>query len=299
MKRLEAKEVHQLIDQSEQYYLASGFHVSQHRQDVLDASQELSALALSQGVYVDGQVVVLASNWHDAGLAFNPIDFLIRTKNGVRPANSSEEIAVELFTSAAKRIGAPKKLISDVNKAIASTHPLVKPKTTEAKVVAAGDVHGVGFNTYPKFVAGTHALWEEAKWRQGREIDWSEFAKGSIRYLALFMARDIQLTPNYYDELGRSAWHVGAINNVMALAKEAWGQQVPVNGVWSEQNVFRLNIGDKEPAEINLPVSNNILPIPSELLDGFKLSESMARLPGAAKEVGRVLNSSGILEYGL
>jgi hypothetical protein len=296
MARLAAEEMHQLIDQAEPYYLASGFHVGQHRLEVLEAAQELSALVLSEGIYVDGQVVVLASNWHDAGLAFNPSDFYVHDKDTVRQAHSSEEIAIELFTQAASRMGAPKRLVRDVNKAIASTHPLVPPKTTEAKIVAAGDVYGVGFNPYEKFVAGTRTLWEEAKWKQAREIDWAAFAKGSMRYLALFMARDIQLTPRYYDEHGRSAWHIGAVNNVMGLAREAW-DEVPIHGTWTSPGNFQLSLGgENDPVVFSLPTANNILPVPSETLDSFQLSPQMAQTPGIAKEVGRVLHSAGVLQ---
>jgi hypothetical protein len=110
MSRLSPNEMHQLIDQAEPYYLTTGFHVAEHGAEVLDVAQELSSLVLSQGIRVDGQVIVLGSKWHDAGMAFTPSDFYVHDKDTVRPAANSEEVAVELFTQAATRADAPRRL---------------------------------------------------------------------------------------------------------------------------------------------------------------------------------------------
>jgi hypothetical protein len=291
--------MHQLIEQAEPYYLTTGFHVAEHGAEVLNVAQELSALVLAEGIRVDGQVIVLGSKWHDAGMAFTPSDFYIHDKDTVRPAANNEEVAVELFTQAATRVDAPRRLIRSVNGVIASTNPLVMPKTTEAKIMAAADIHGVGFDPYDKFVAGTRALWHEAKWRQGREIEWSDFVKGAMGYLGLFMARDIHLTPRYYDEQRRSAWHVGAVSNVLGLAHEVWDDEVTAQGSWTASHDFRLSLGnDSEQVDITLPVNARTVPLPNDLLDSLRISSHVARKPGVAKEVGRLLHDSGVLEVG-
>jgi hypothetical protein len=286
MSRLSPNEMHQLIDQAEPYYLTTGFHVAEHGAEVLDVAQELSSLVLSQGIRVDGQVIVLGSKWHDAGMAFTPSDFYVHDK-----------VAVELFTQAATRADAPRRLIRNVNGVIASTNPLVPPKTIEAKIMAAADIHGVGFDPYDKFVAGTRALWHEAQWRQGREIKWPDFVEGAMGYLGLFMARDIHLTPRYYDEQRRSAWHVGAVSNVLGLAHEVWDDDVTARGSWTTTNGFRLSLGDRrEQVHITLPIDAHNVPVPDDMLDSLYISSRVAKTPGIAKEVGRVLHDSGVLD---
>ena len=296
MAHLQPEEMHQLIDQAAPYYLAAGFHVGEHRLEVLDAAQVLSALALSQGIQVDGQVVVLAANWHDAGMALSPNDVYIHEDNGVRPAHSSEEIAAELFDRAGQRVGAPKRLIHAVKGAIVSTNPMVPPKSTEAKILAAADVHGVGFDPYDEFVSNTRALWDEAKWRQARDIDWPDFVRGSMQYLGLFIARDIRLTQRYFDEQRRSAWHLGAVENILGLSREVWDDDTTTQGTWIDARRLDLRFGDDtESVAISMPVNNNVLSIPSDMLDVLSVSDRLARTPGVAKEVGRVLSDSGTL----
>ncbi len=296
----EGQKIAQLAESASAYYLAEGYHVDDHREQVIDRSLRLGSIAARYGVASDAQVLLLASSWHDAGIAMNPVDFLVDGQDGhlLRPALFSEEVSAELFKRQADRIGLPGELTNEVAVAILGTNPTMDLPTVESQIVAAADLFGVGFDAPEEFVSTTKKLWKEASWRAGHSIAWEDFVEGSITYLGSFMRRSIKLTEQYIDEAGRSAWHVGAAANILHLAEQTWpGMFVDVE--WHKPSAgsylpIRITPPDgKTNLTIFVPIIDSIASLPEQCVDQLKIDESMVFDKGRLEAASRILKSSG------
>ncbi len=294
--------IEKLIGMSESYYLPAGFHSPEHRERVIEEAQHLTSVAIRSNLQPNCDVVNLGAAWHDAGTAICPDDFEVKGEEGWRPAKHSEEVAAELFRRAAERVNVPINLARGVCRAILSTNPGIPPKSVEAKIVAAADLHGVGFDNFNDFVANTRSLWNESQWRNGQTSDWPDFVRGSINYLGLFTGRKIQLTQEFFDTARRSAWHVGAVNNIVGLARNALGDiQTVLETDEESPNCLLLRIiqqsDNQQVGEMKatIPVSGKSLSIPDGIVNELRIKGRLSSLPWPISETERVLGGTGLI----
>lgn len=322
MSTLTRKERQRLIDLSEPHYLAEGYHTLEHRNEVMEDRRRIGCRVLRYGFEPDDDIGDTAAAWHDAAIALIPKDVMTKQDGAWEPASCSEEVASAMFDNEAQRLELPEDFRWGVRGAIMGTSPSGALDSLEAKLLAAADTKGVGFGSYEQFVGNTHKLWHEAKWRGAKQIDWEDFVVGSINYLGLFMSRNIHLTPEYLDGHGRSAWHLGAVNNILRLANETW-VDIQLSGEltegpraegqdWITARNLDLNLStsgllrkikagqDQKPAEmkLSLPVEGRILPLEDQILDRFFIQKSASRSPQLVREAGRVLKDTGALIVG-
>jgi hypothetical protein len=316
MGRLSEKQIHELADRSAHYYLAEGYHVVEHRDEVREERRKLGELAAKYGIQHDPQVGEGGSLFHDAGLAIAPSEFLISSDHGVKYATCDEDVAMTLFRGVASEMELPQDYIEDVVEAIAGTNPGNPLRHIEAKLLAAADIRGVGLGDYATFVSNTHKLHHEAQWKNARQIRWEDFVAGSIGYLGLFTARNIHVTPEYFDEDDRSVWHIGAVKNILKLTSDTWTnvfvegeviEDVTVAGVPDKTvRSIKLTITGDTPisgAEQNgpkvmtlgVPMENDSLSLPGHSLNRLHMDPNTFLKGDRTKtEVGRVLKPEGL-----
>lgn len=211
------------LRQIQSFYPAIGYHTWEHVSRVYETGHELLERLRQYRISVNGQQVRRAIYGHDAGNMIDPGTYSVRDleTDQCRTAYFSEEVSAEIARTCMERSGFGDAEGLAVARTILSTNPDIEPRTTEAKVLAAADLQIA--DDYRTFWRNGELLRKEAAMRQGvREIAVRTFYPASINYLARFLCRRIELTPRYYNEQGQSAFHVGAVANVLCLLDWLW-----------------------------------------------------------------------------
>jgi|SRR5579871_2085578 len=319
MSTLSTRERQLLVDLSEPLYLGRGYHTVEHRDAVIEDRLSLGSLALAHGVQSDEDTGIVAAAWHDAAIGVKPKDIFVEEAGVLVPASSNEQVASVMFDKEAGRLSIPTGFRREVMAAILGTNPQGELATIEAKLLAAADIRGVGLGSYEQFLANTYKLRDEAQWRSAQKIDWPDFVAGSINYLGLFVGRNIHVTPRYFDESKRSAWHVGAVENILKLGQDTWAD-LTVSGEltdgiemrgkdWLTSRNLQINLSTDgvlkeaeegyvgKPAEMKLsvPVEGRAFSVPDEIFDRLEIEKSTLRSPRVVREAGRVLKVTGML----
>lgn len=301
MKHVAKESTLQLASMAQQYYLAEGYHNNEHRQDVIDRALKIGSIAVQSGLEPDFEVLVLASSWHDAGIGLNPKDVLIYANDiPLEKANHSEGLSANLFESEATKLNLSLDKINHVREVIIGTNPNEPLLSLESQIVAAADLYGVGFDTNIDFIDNTHKLWQEECWRNHKETSWEEFVMKSIKYLSMFMARKIEITSKYYDEYGKSAWHVGAIKNTLHLVDQILPDKEVHVSIFeavgeSSADLHILSREFKSTIKIPLHIENDTISCPKEIVDELTIDRSSVVNKPELRSVIDILKSDGIL----
>lgn len=206
-----------------------GYHACpDHPQNVIEQGLKLIERVRQAGLTVDTDTFMIASWLHDAGYGLRPNHIYLPCGSKFRPAASKEEVSAYLARCLLTDLGAPLPLIERVSEAILGTHWQHPLTSVEAQVLAAADLHNVGLTDFSTMVANTELLYQEAIRLKGEEIPYPAFVRGCLNLLGRYCARRIHLTPSYHLPDGRSAWHLGAISNLIRLARQTWGNQVRI-----------------------------------------------------------------------
>lgn len=180
----------------------------------------LSVVALANGIAdrveaagtpVNRRVLTLAALGHDALFDMVPAFY---------QCNNSEQVASRYSQQLLKQLGLDEAEVRAVGQAIEASNHSVQPRSIEARILRAADLSTVA-GPYEIFRKNTEALFAESLAR-GVGNPFPKFANGSLRYLALYMADLITLTPHSRDESGRSVWHTAAMRNIGRLFRETF-----------------------------------------------------------------------------
>ncbi len=222
----------------------------------------LSVVAIANGIAdrveaggtpVNRRVLILAALGHDALFGMDP---------AFCNCENSEQVAARYTRGVLEKLGLAQTEIDAVVHAIEATNYFVQPLTVEARILRAADLSSLA-GPYEFFKRNTEALFAENLARGGSQ-QFSGFTDGSLRYLALYMADLISLTPNSTDSDGRSVWHTAAMRNIGELFREVF-PTAPI----------QLRTG--EAFEKREP-SNAALQLVIELVNESELSQKESRL---------------------
>lgn len=210
-----------------------GFHVwPKHVDEVLEAAHILGSRLRRHGITFDRYVVQGAILGHDAGSGTPFSDFIIRDGDGYRPATCGEEVAAVISGNRFKRLQAATSYVDEVVVAIWGTNPFGKLPNIETKLVSAADLYKPCAGTYEEFVADCRLLHLERERMEGVKIPFASFVRGAMSYLGLYMARTIEMTPEYGSD-GQSVWHREVSAKIARLVRQQWrGKGVQVVAEW-------------------------------------------------------------------
>jgi hypothetical protein len=318
MYTLTGKEMQRFSDMAIEHYptRADIYHNLPHPYEVWDRRQQLDEIAARYEIYTNPQVAQGSALWHDAGIMRIPQDFYLSVgEEELKLATCSEDVARALCAKAGRSMGLPEDFIAAVNEEIAGTNPHEALISVGSKQLAFADTFLIGLGDDETFDANNHKLRTEAELKNNQEIPWDQFAAGSIGYLGLFMARNIHVTSEYYDEQQRSLWHIGAMRNVLRLATDTWqdvhiaGQVVkmPTEGQdWRTERNIRVvmttdgqlregTISKPRKAVLGIPIEAEGLSVPDGVFDVLELGESAMKSVELMAEAERALKSGGVL----
>jgi hypothetical protein len=103
----------------------------------------------------------------------------------------------------------------------------VVPKTIEQILMRCADLENLG-GPYDGFARGTQALHIEAVNLKKTNAPLKEWMRGAYDYLGGFIYPVLRLTPNAFDEAGRSRWHQQAIGNLARQWREVVSEDAPI-----------------------------------------------------------------------
>ncbi len=197
---------------------ACPYHNFNHACQVVERCHHLADRVERRGHTVDRTALVVAALGHDIFFPLEPTIFQFNDHGREWSPKNKEELAAHLTDFYRGRAGIEWHEAQSVKKIILATNPHTKLETVEQMILAAADLHGVGFDDPVTFLNASRQLHEEAQHLTGETIAPHIFYRQAIWYLGLFSKRRIALTPHYFDRRQRSAWHVGMLVNIQTLA---------------------------------------------------------------------------------
>lgn len=200
--------------------LEPSYHNFEHALDVERTAQELADIVRRNGTKVDLNLLRAAAWGHDLRFDIDPATFSVADEGSWRSTTCKEEVAAHMSANALYELGASAQFAYAVKQAIMATNPAYGFSSVEGMLLAAADLRLVGHGSYRSFLANGELLRLEAERLSGRPISPKSMACGAASYLGLFTARRIMLSPNYFTEDGRSAWHMGAITNICRMVRD-------------------------------------------------------------------------------
>lgn len=186
---------------------------------------ERYALALIErckqyNVQVNEAALLLAVYLHDAFYAVPPGYFMNRFGRLIK---TREMFAAELARQYLQdRFGLPADLTEAVYEIIMATHFSVIPETPEAMLMRAADLANLA-GPYNAFSQNWDCLYKESCLINGSEVGEEDFALKTAGFLPLYLWAKIRLTPEYFDVRGASAFHTGAMGNIVRKVRETCG----------------------------------------------------------------------------
>lgn len=283
------------------------YHNFGHAIEVWKSCQKLIARCRAYGLDPDEEVLAWAAFFHDAlfGLGYQ-----------VKGFATMEEMSANAAIEEMRKAGLNPNKIALAADAIKATHYSLEPQTLEAKILRAADMSNLG---------GSNEGYREAAERLMAELNISDrlrYFLGSSRLLAHYLHWRIEVTPEYHDDQGRSAWHLGALSNMLANYFESCYEAgiepavvmdldplpLPAARVYPDCNALILGMDPDDctrrqalmqadplssqelPVELMLPGASFCAPLPGSSVDTFSLTEpALIRLDTATKnEMARV-----------
>lgn len=173
------------------------YHNFSHALEVVKAAEHILNECRSEGVQVDGDVVLLAALFHDAGF---------HEDHGRMGFASKEAYAAELARRELGSRGLPPQFVDQVCEAILSTHRDGICRSNEAKAVRAADLSGLAAD-YNVFKRNSVRLKAEHELLSQARVPWPEWRERAIEHVELFLRQDLALTRDYFDAKGQSVFH--------------------------------------------------------------------------------------------
>lgn len=188
------------------------FHNIKHAHETRDAALLLARRAQEHGHVVDLAAIEHAALLHDAHYQISP---------AMMGMPFREDVHMHFAYNTLRMLGAPDPHAFRVARIILATNSMIEPQSIEEKIMRAADLsklHG----SYEGFLDGSKRLHREGNLLSyGQEPkDFSEFCRGQISYLALYLWPSLDLTPSAGGERGQSRWHEGVLENIFRLYRE-------------------------------------------------------------------------------
>lgn len=202
-------------------YMDLPYHNFDHALEVWRNAKHLIERCRQYGIPVDPCVVEVACLLHDGGFWWNPQNTYVHSNGRERLAMVREAIHHELAERTLTDLGFEAPLIEAVGHCIDATNPMTTPRTVEATIVAAADTMAVGIGSFKRFMTEGQLLQDEIGVLTGNRPDWKTSTRFGMSYLGQFLARRLYLTPQYCNPEGTSAWHLGAMHNILARCRDA------------------------------------------------------------------------------
>ena len=163
-----------------------------------------------ENIPVDGRVVYLACLFHDAGFHMDHLGLGHESKESYSAVLAADLLAAHDLD---------REVIERVVAAILSTHCDGRCASNEARAVKAADLSGVAA-VYGEFRIVSMRLWAEAEMLGGRRLPWDAWREQACERLELFLHDDLHLTSDYFDDQGRSIFHLRARENIRRLSQD-------------------------------------------------------------------------------
>jgi hypothetical protein len=202
-------------------YPSTGYHTWQHALEVFDRTRLIGNRLQKLGIPYNRKATDYAALLHDILYGLPAPMYLVPLATGFRSATSKEEVATVVARYLLEKLHVDGRTIDISCSAIMGTHPDTPLTHIEQMVVAAADLNIVV--PFTVFRAQSETLRKEAAQLSGvGQILPTEFYRGSINYLGRYLMRRIQLTEEYFTSGGQSAFHLGALANIVQLARRTW-----------------------------------------------------------------------------
>ncbi len=183
------------------------YHNFSHALAVVKEAEHIVTKCRAEGVPVDGDVVMLAALFHDAGF---------HDDHGRLGFASKEAYSAELARRELRKYGATPQIVEQVCDAILSTHCDGVCRNNESKAVRAADLAGLAAD-YKVFKRNTVRLKQEHELLSETHSQWLEWRDAAIARVSLFLRQDLNLTRDYFDAEGHSVFHRRTRENLRRL----------------------------------------------------------------------------------
>jgi HD superfamily phosphodiesterase len=226
------KPFEQVWRQAQGLYSTIGYHTWGHAVEVMERAVHFAERARRYGIPVRLDVLKKACLLHDLLYWLNPEDFIVRDQGQYRSAQDREEVAIVTTRSILSRAGFSQEEITAVEIAIDGSRVTSPLLSVEAKLLAAADLGGVA-GPYGEFFAANEALRQETAFLSGKPIlPRATWARRSMPIMARYLARRIEVTPEYLNAARQSQFHLAADGNLEAYLKQnsGFGHELPIIG---------------------------------------------------------------------
>ena len=183
------------------------YHNFNHALAVVREAENIIGKCRSEGVPVDGDIVLLATLFHDAGF---------HEDHGHLGFPSKEAYSAELARRDLLSRGLAPQFVDRVCEAILSTHCDGVCQNNESKAVRAADLAGLAAE-YSVFKRNTVRLKHEHELLSRTPAPWPEWRDRAIQRVELFLRQDLSLTHDYFDAEGESVFHRRTRENLRRL----------------------------------------------------------------------------------
>ena len=183
------------------------YHNFEHARSAVAIGKRMCERCTEEGIAIDEEVVEKALLFHDAGY---------QEDVKVKGFSSKEEYAAFLAKNTLEKFGFTEQFITQVCRAIISTHRDKSFETAEEKVVRASDLAGLA-GEYAEFLNNNIKLRQEAIMLSGKDITWTDWKEATKKVVEFYVSQDIHLTKAYEDEKGESIFHTRAQKNLQAF----------------------------------------------------------------------------------
>jgi hypothetical protein len=206
---------------------------------------------------------------------------------------------------------------------ILATNPNVLPTTPEQIIMRLADLANVG-GDYAGFKEAACALHTEAQNLNGTSVEFKDWIKGSFRYLGQFLWPMLELTPEDWDDAGRSVFHANALRNMIKLWSETFDEKPKIQAEFfphgqiapalQDQGGFYVAIHPDQESRrgslaelgqsanssggvaVAVPGNPNAFPLPDEICDEVRCHDvslpSFAEAVRVAKIGGKIIATS-------
>jgi len=191
------------------------YHGQGHPQLVWNNARKLIERAKRFGVDVNEHAVRDAVALHDVFSQITPQ--LLGFKN-------AEHLASHFAYNFLRQHGSTEDHARLVERVIVASNPFANPALPEEIIMRAADLGNL-LDEYTEFRSASLAFHREMELKAGHSIAWESHIPQCYQYLSIFLWRMLTLTPNAYDDAGRSHFHMHALENLARFARDQLSSQ--------------------------------------------------------------------------
>lgn len=247
-------------EEAPMFYAPLPYHGWSHIEETERYALALIERCKKYNVQINKAALLLAVYLHDAFYSVPPGFFRVDTGQKV---TSREMFAAEFARRyLLEYLGVPAELAEGVYSIIMATHFSVIPDTPEAMLMRAADLANLA-GPYDIFGQNWYSLYRENCLINGQALTEEEFALKTAGFLPLYLWAKLQLTPEYYNDRGASAFHTGAVGNIVRKVREVCGEVIRVVaevGPGLMPIVFNERFQDERVIYIGIDSDTKVLP---------------------------------------